>query len=109
MSQNAILCYFKIPFTETRATIKVLNILTINQFLECSNTLLHESLNIHPRYIIEIVETNSDKGEYGPSLTPSDTQTLEQRYAQLPQPISFYARPVDAETRLFIRQEDYSA
>ena len=109
MTQNeTILCYYKVPFTEARATIKVPIILTINQFLELSNTVLQEVLNIHPKYIIEIVETNSDKGEYGPSLTPTDSLSLQQRYGQMSQPISFYARPVSAETRLFIRQDDYS-
>lgn len=110
MPQNqTILCYYKIPFTEERTSIKMPTALTIRQFIELSNAVLHEFLNIHYDYIIEVVETNSDKGEYGPSLTPTDSQTLEQRYGQLSPPISFYARPVNAETRTFVRQDSYSS
>jgi hypothetical protein len=104
---TTILCYFKIPFTEETATFKAPLCMTITQFIHLVEEVLREIFDIHERYVIEIVEINFDKGEYGPALLPNNSQTLEQRYGNMTQPISFYLRPVNAETGLFVRQTDY--
>ena len=107
-SNSTILCYFKVPFTEERATLKIPLCMTITQFLGLADVVLRELFVIHPKYTVQIVETNSDKGEYGPSLLPNDIQTVEQRFGSLSQPIAFYARPVDVETLTFVRQPNYT-
>ena len=81
--------------------------LTIRQFVELSNRILREGLHIHPKFDLEIVETNSDKGEYADAIFPNHIQTLEQRYGNLSPSVSFYARPVDKETRVFQRDINY--
>lgn len=107
-TNNTISCYFKIPFTEENTTFKISSLMYISTFcgLYC-NTILRQELNINPKYNIELVEANSDKGEYGPTLIISDTETFQQRYGNLTQPIPFYARPVSAETGEFIVRERY--
>lgn len=105
--EYTIPCYFKIPFTEIRDTIKLPRNITMTEFLEFVNVELRNILNIHSKYYIEVVETNSSEGEYGPALLPSDSQTFEQRYGNLSIPVAFYARPVNAETGQFVRQTNY--
>ena len=112
MSTNdTVLCYFKIPFTEERTTIKFSGAMTISQlYIACCGSehgVLRNMFNIDPKYVIQLVEANSDKGEYGPTLLPNDNETIEQRYGNLKQPIPFYARPVNAETGEFIVREHY--
>lgn len=108
MSTNdTIICYFKIPFTEKSTTFKISSQMFISTFCGAyCDTILRQELNINPKYIIQLVEANSDKGEYGPTLI-SNTETFQQRYGNLMQPIPFYARPVCAETGEFIVRERY--
>ena len=109
MSVNrTIMCYFKIAFSEETTTLKVPLTLTITTFLQMADEVMRELFDIHPKYIIEVVETNSSKGEYGPALLPDNSQTLEQRYRNTSIPIGFYVRPVDSESGLFVQQSDYS-
>jgi hypothetical protein len=100
--------YFKVPFTEIRCSYKFPKNITIAQFLEQVNKDIRSMLNIHSKYYIEVVEANTDKGEYGEALLPNNSQTLQHRYGNLGVDISFYIRPVDPITKIFTRQISYA-
>jgi hypothetical protein len=106
-SIQTIMFYFKVPFTEIRCSYKFPENITITQFLEKVNKDILTILKIHSKYYLEVVETNTDKGEYGQALLPNDRQTLQHRYGNLNSDISFYVRPVDPITKIFTRQTSY--
>lgn len=105
---DIISVYCKIPFTEITITFYSHDSLNIKQFLQEGITFIRTRLNINTKYDIELVDVSQPFGEYALPLQPRNDQTLRERYRNV-NPIVFYARPIDPNTREFIRRDEYTS
>lgn len=105
---HIIKVYCKIPFTEISHTFVVQDNLTICEFLQFTNIYLHNKLNINTKYDIELVVVGQPLKEFAPPLESRDSQRLRDKFSNISNLIAFYARPINPNTREFVRQNDYS-
>lgn len=98
--------YCKIPFTEITGKFNIQHNLTISQFLEYINIHVRNKLNINQRYDIEVIEV--DFGELGFPIETNNDETIIERYRIINGCFVCYVRPVDPNTRVFTRKNDYS-
>lgn len=111
LSQTRMLkIYLKVAYTGITQDIIVDSSMTISQFMSLINNYKTEYFQIHKNYCVEIIESGNNingDAELAPVLYSSE-ESLEEKYGNTQSSIAFYIRPINPETKQFIRGIDYS-